>query len=56
MNTKVRGEVKRFRFRVKPHEVMADEYPERYYKFKNYKVTNAFFQESCGNEIKVKQL
>ena len=42
--------VKRFRFRIKPHEVMKAEYPDLYYKFKNEKVAKAFFYESCGNE------
>jgi hypothetical protein len=45
--------IKRFKFRIKPHEVMKEEYPQSYYKFRNEKVAKAFFYESCGNQYKL---
>ena len=42
--------VKKFRFRIKPHEIMKEEYPSLYYKFRNKKVANAFFLDSGGKE------
>jgi len=45
--------IKKFRFRIKPHEIMKSEYPYLYYKFRNEKIANAFFLESCGNEYQL---
>jgi hypothetical protein len=56
MKTKATGAIKKFKFRIAPHPVLKEEYPERYYKFRNEKVAKAFWLESLGNEIKVKQL
>ena len=39
-------------YRVAPHKVMKSEYPQPYYKFRNYRVAFGFWLESMGNEIK----
>jgi len=44
--------VKSFRFRVVPNDVMKEEYPSRYYKFRNEQIAKAFAIDSCGNELK----
>lgn len=56
MITKVKGQVKRFKFRVVPNPVMKSEYPERYYKFMNEQVAKAFAIDTCGIEVTVNQL
>jgi len=56
MQTKVRGEIKRFKFRIAPHEIMKEEYPEPYYKFRDERVAIAFFQETLGHEVLPQQL
>lgn len=56
MITKVKGQVKRFRFRVVPDPVMQSEYPDKYYKFMNEQVAKAFAIDTCGEEVSVKQL
>lgn len=45
--------IKKFKFRIRPHEVMKAEYPDLYYKFYSEKVAKAFFLESCGNEYEL---
>jgi len=56
MKTKATGAIKKFKFRIAPHPVMKEEYPQPYYKFRNGKVASAFFNESMGHEVKVSQL
>ena len=56
MITKCKTITKRFQFRVKPHEVMKEEYSQDYYKFHNEKVAKAFCMEAFGHEVKVDQL
>lgn len=43
---------RRFRYRIRPHEIMQEEYPQDYYKFKNPQVASAFFLETLGEELK----
>ena len=56
MITKVKAEIKQFKYRIAPHEIMKDEYPDKYYKFRSHKVAYAFFMETLGHQIEVKQL
>jgi len=56
MKTKATASIKKFKFRIAPHEIMKSEYPELYYKFRNEKVATAFFQETLGHEILPQQL
>jgi hypothetical protein len=41
-----------FKYRIKPHEALKNEYPQPYYKFKDPRVATAFFLETLGQEIK----
>ena len=41
-----------FKYRIKPHEALKNEYPQSYYKFKNPKVATAFFIETLGREVR----
>jgi len=44
---------KRFRYRIKPHQLLQEcgEYPQEYYKFRNEKVAKAFWLDSMGTEL-----
>jgi hypothetical protein len=53
MKTKATGAIKKFKFRIAPHEIMREEYPNKYYKFRSERVAKAFFTESLGHEVKI---